>query len=68
MPGHEIVTTVQRALSVDVIDEKGLVVRFRGTDGLEHCVQVPTAEAYGMADMVVIAIQMLPGQQGEPRN
>lgn len=68
MPGHEIVTTVQRVLSVDAVTNMGIVVRFLGTEGLEHYVQVPTAEAYGMADMVVIAIQMLPGQQGEPRN
>lgn len=57
---REIVTTAKRLLSVDLIDEKGLVVRFRGTDGLEHHIQFPTGEAYGLADMLAIVGSRLP--------
>lgn len=60
MSGHEMITTVKRLLYVDVLAEKGLVVRFLATDGLEHHVQFPIGEAHGLTDMLTIAVARLP--------
>lgn len=68
MPRCEIVTTVERLLSVDVVAEEGLVVRFLATDGLEHHLQLHPGEAHGLADMVAIAITTLPAPRGQAAN
>lgn len=50
------VVTVQKSLSADVIKEKGIAVRFLGTDGSEYQVQLPFAEAHGLSEMITIAL------------
>ena len=60
----KIVTTVRRVLGADVIEHKGLVLRFLSDEGEEHHIQIPTAEAHGLVDMIAIAARQLPKQRG----
>ena len=53
------VVTVGEILSVDVIKGKGIGLNFLGIDGREHLLQVPIDEAYGLADMVELALTNL---------
>jgi len=55
-----MITTVQEMLSVDLLGEKGIVVRFHAEDGEEHHVQFPLGEARAMGDMIAIALSRMP--------
>ena len=54
-----IVTNVEEIQGIDGVAGKGLAIRFLGTDGREYVVQVPTGEAYGLADMMGLALTKL---------
>jgi hypothetical protein len=61
--GGTTVATVRQRLGVDVVGYKGLVLRFLSDEGGEHYIQLPTAEAHGLVDMIAIVAPRLPKQR-----
>jgi hypothetical protein len=59
-----VVMTVEEILSVDVLGQKGIAVRFRTDEGTECAIQFPHREAHTLVDMVAIAIRQLPAPPG----
>ena len=55
----DFVSTVEQLSAVDVLQSKGVAIHFKGTDGARHLLQVPTAEAHVLADMLAIALSRL---------
>lgn len=52
--------TIKEILSVELVTEKGLVIRFLSDQDEECVVQVPFREAHALADMIAIALSRQP--------
>jgi hypothetical protein len=63
-----LVTTAEQVIAVEIYEGKGLVIRLRGDDGIEHHVQFPDKEAHGLADMIALAASKLPAPAGVGRS
>ena len=59
----KIITTVHHLLGVDIVEHMGLTLRFLSDEGAEHHIQLPTAEAHGLVDMIAIVAPRLPKQR-----